>query len=101
MSPDISKINVVRKFLQGDPYPHGNGNFLDRRIFTFKGLHDFVTERRMKFILKEDGQLSFDHPTNVRGELLILLQEPLRINKFQWVRSLLSRAKRSLRFLAR
>lgn len=87
MGSDVPEVNMVFELLQGDSHSHGDGDLLDRRFFLFEGLHDFVPERRVKFVLEKEPQFSLHDPPEIWRETLVLPQKAFGIDELQWERS--------------
>lgn len=75
------------ELLQGDSHSHGDGNLLDRRVFPFEGLNDFIPKRGVEFVLEKEPQFSFHNPPEIWGETLVLFQKALGVDELQWERS--------------
>ena len=62
---DISEIDMALKFLQSNTHPHGNGYFFYRWALMLESFDGFISQRRMKYVLQKQSQLSFHNFSEV------------------------------------
>jgi hypothetical protein len=53
VAADVAQVDVIVKFLQRHADAHRDGNFFDRGILVFEGLHCFVAQGWMRLVLQE------------------------------------------------